>query len=222
MRRWIISVIAAIILLVAVGGGVYYYNQQSQFVTTDNAQVKVDMVPITAQAIGKLKEWPVHLGDKVEKDGVLGTEEIRATSIPGQLPEVTDIPQIKDIISPISGVVLQTNVLPGQIVTPGTPIAMVADLSQAYVIAYIDENEIDDISLNKDVDIMLDAYPDQTFKGKVSEIGKTAGNALAGSGLITNKQDKKEVQRVPVKITFDDFDGEQIKVGLNATVKIHK
>jgi multidrug resistance efflux pump len=102
---------------------------------------------------------------------------------------------------------------------------MVADLSKAYVLAYIDEDQIRDVSIGKEVDVELDAYPDQKFRGKVTEVGNTAGNVLSGSPISANSSNgnySKEIERVPVKITVDEFTNHNMVLGLNATVKIHK
>ncbi|SFI72304.1 efflux RND transporter periplasmic adaptor subunit [Thermoflavimicrobium dichotomicum] len=225
MKRLILSLIVGIFALAVAGGGAYYWNQQSLYVQTDNAQVKADLVPITAMAVGKLKEWSVNTGDSIQQNGLLGKEEVHTpVTVPTPDEKATLSSSIVDITSPISGVVLKSNVVPGQVVTPGQPIAMIADLSKAYVLAYIDESDIHDVEIGKEVDIYLDADPNKVWKGTVSEIGKSAGNTLSSgaSSTLTKKKDNKEVQRVPVKITFNDLSGTQMKLGLNATVKIHK
>ncbi|MBA4493954.1 HlyD family secretion protein [Paenactinomyces guangxiensis] len=244
MKRLMISVIAMAFLVAVIGGGAYYFNQRSLYVTTDNAQVKADMVAISPPATGKLKEWPVHTGDSIEKNEILGKEEILNSGqgkmlAPNQQKRSEDklkssrqnanrakqpnMP-VSNITSPISGVILRTNVVPGEVVVQGQPIAMVADLSKAYVLAYIDENQIADVGVGKEVDVELDAYPDQVFSGKVSEIGKTAGDILSAGSLSQESggNSTKETERVPVKIAVSDFAGKNIILGMNAIVKIHK
>jgi multidrug resistance efflux pump len=233
MKRIMISVIVLVCLLAAAGGGVYYWNQNSLYITTDNAQVKADIVAISVPATGKLDQWSVKMGDTIQKNAILGKEQATSSEQAAALTSAAKEgasgkpPQtlVYDITSPISGVILKTNVVPGEVVTPGQSIAMVADLSKAYVLAYIDEDQIRDVSIGKEVDVELDAYPDQKFRGKVTEVGNTAGNVLSGSPISANSSNgnySKEIERVPVKITVDEFTNHNMVLGLNATVKIHK
>jgi Cu(I)/Ag(I) efflux system membrane fusion protein len=71
------------------------------------------------------------------------------------------------IYTPISGVVIHKNGLEGMYVETGTKIYTIADLSQVWV--KLDAYESDLIWIRKDqkVEFETDAYPGETFKGKV-------------------------------------------------------
>ncbi|SEN74851.1 HlyD family secretion protein [Lihuaxuella thermophila] len=224
MKRLMISVTALACILALVGGGVYSWNQHSQYLTTDNARVEADIIPITAPATGKLSEWSVHVGEQIGAHALLGKEEVSVNGLPmrpgSKKPgQEKGKPVVHELLSPIEGVILETHAVPGEVVRQGETIAMAADLSNPYVLAYIDEEQILDISTGKEADIFLDAYPDETFHGKVTEIGRSAGNFLSGNA---SASDSKEIERVPVKIVVDDFSGKYLALGMNATIKIHK
>jgi multidrug resistance efflux pump len=130
-----------------------------------------------------------------------------------------------NIEAPMDGTVLTMNAISGQMVTQGQPLAMVADMENPYILAYIDEDRITDVSKGQEVDVYLDAYPGTKFRGEVSSIGDDAGNFLEGNNSSKQQSQStftKEVQRIPVKITVNDFAGDYIALGMNATVKIHK
>ncbi len=97
------------------------------------------------------------------------------------------------ITSPIDGVVIERNVDIGQTVAASfqAPILFLIanDLSKMQVIAQIDEADIGAISELAEVDFAVDAFPRQSFKGKISEIrlssklpNTSSTTAAAGTG----------------------------------------
>ena len=99
-----------------------------------------------------------------------------------------------NITSPIDGVVIERNVDIGQTVAASfqAPVLFLIanDLAKMQVIAQIDEADIGAISEMAQVDFAVDAFPGQTFEGKISEIrlssklpnSDSAGGALSGGG----------------------------------------
>lgn len=79
-----------------------------------------------------------------------------------------------DITSPIDGVVIERNVDIGQTVAASfqAPVLFLIanDLTKMQVIAQIDEADIGAISEMAQVDFAVDAFPGQSFEGKISEI----------------------------------------------------
>ncbi len=78
------------------------------------------------------------------------------------------------IIAPISGVVVSRAVDVGQTVaasfsTP-TMFTIANDLTKMQVQANIDEGDIGKIKMDQQVTFTVDAYPDQTFEGRVSQV----------------------------------------------------
>jgi RND family efflux transporter MFP subunit len=58
----------------------------------------------------------------------------------------------------------------GDLVSSGTLVATLADLSNLRVRAMVDETEISQVEIGQDVVITFDAFPGQQFRGKVLEI----------------------------------------------------
>ncbi len=78
------------------------------------------------------------------------------------------------IVSPVDGVVISRNVDVGQTVaasfqTP-TLFTIAQDLTKMQIDTNVAESDIGVVKLGQDVDFTVDAYPDFTFKGKVSQI----------------------------------------------------
>ncbi len=85
------------------------------------------------------------------------------------------------LTAPFSGTVVELYINSGEMVSPGTPILLLADLSTLQV-KTTDLNEVDvtRIQIGDIVDLSFDALPDTTVTGKVSEISlkNTSGSGV--------------------------------------------
>jgi len=77
--------------------------------------------------------------------------------------------QIADsrITSPLQGTVLEKYVEPGEIVSPGSPIAKITSLKDMWLKVYLSESDVDLVTVGGEVKVVLDALPDEPIKGKV-------------------------------------------------------
>lgn len=89
------------------------------------------------------------------------------------------------IYSPIDGVVLSRAVDEGQTVAAGfstpTLFTIAQDLKKMQVVADVDEADIGQVKDGQNVDFTVDAFPDQTFKGSVTQVrllAKTTSNVV--------------------------------------------
>jgi membrane fusion protein (multidrug efflux system) len=108
------------------------------------------------------------------------------------------------IQAPGDGTVGERQVRPGQLVSPGTQVIPFVDRIK-WVLANYRETQLTNMKVGDPVEIRIDAYPGKTFRGKVIEIAPASGSQFAllppdnATGNYT-----KVVQRIPVKIAFDD------------------
>ena len=89
------------------------------------------------------------------------------------------------IRSPISGTVLQLAAQQGETVAAGLStqtLIIVADLNRLEVDAYVDETDIGKVKLGQPAQCSIDAFPDQTFSGKVTKI---ASGSTIQQGVVT-------------------------------------
>ncbi len=83
------------------------------------------------------------------------------------------------IVSEMSGVVTRLNVeegetaIMGTLNNPGTVLMEIADLSTIETEVEVDETEVVHISLGDRSNVTLDAFPDTTYAGEVTEIGNS-------------------------------------------------
>jgi multidrug resistance efflux pump len=206
-----------IILIILVGGGFAafsYYNRTVNYLTTDNAQINGQQVTIAATSNGQLTDWKGSVGSQYSKDDTVGT--ITTTGADGKPVQVP-------VTVPTNGTVVQNNGVENAFVAAGTPLAIEYDLNNLWVTANIDETKIDEIATGQDVDIYVDAFPNQTLKGKVQQIGlATAGTFSLLPSTNSTSNYTKVTQVVPVKVSIDDNKGVAIVPGMNVTVRIHK
>jgi len=108
------------------------------------------------------------------------------------------------IQAPGDGNVGERQVRPGQLVSPGTQVIPFVS-SIKWVQANYRETQLTNVKVGDTAEVRVDAYPGKTFYGKVIEIAPASGSQFAllppdnATGNYT-----KVVQRVPVKIGFED------------------
>ena len=78
------------------------------------------------------------------------------------------------IYSPISGVVLQRLVEPGEVLAPGQPIAVLADLSSVKLKVFITERDLGKLRLGASARVRVDAFPGRDFPATVSQVDAQA------------------------------------------------
>ena len=91
------------------------------------------------------------------------------------------------LYAPLSGVVVKADPVPGQNVTVADTIIQIADNSQVVFVVDVDESDISNISIGQPVDVTLNAYPNQTFKGSVVEISPVTKTTTSGATVVTVK-----------------------------------
>jgi multidrug resistance efflux pump len=208
LRLFLLNFVA-ILFLVGAGIVAYYYLYQNMnYVKTDDAKVWGDLVPLSAAVPGTLTDWRGTLGQTFNQGDVVG--------------RIANMGDRGNISAPISGRIIQSNAVNGQVVAPGQPLATITDMSKLYILTNIEESRIDDVKTGADVDITVDADPGTTIKGKVDQIGLATNSVFSllpqqnASGNYT-----KVVQRIPVRISMSNYPGDWVP-GMNATVTIHK
>lgn len=108
------------------------------------------------------------------------------------------------IYAPDSGRVANKSVEQGALVQAGQPLLAIVP-GDVWVTANFKENQIGRMQPGQPVEISVDAYPDKTFKGHIDSIqpGTGARFSLLPPENATGNY-VKVVQRVPVKIVFDE------------------
>ncbi|MFC0401816.1 HlyD family secretion protein [Paraburkholderia rhizosphaerae] len=109
-----------------------------------------------------------------------------------------------EIRAPIDGKVGRRSARVGAFVTTGTPMLAIVPLSEAYIVANFQENQLTRMRPGEPVRIKVDSMPGVVIQGHVDSLAPATGLSFApiapdnATGNFT-----KVVQRVPVKITLD-------------------
>jgi membrane fusion protein (multidrug efflux system) len=127
------------------------------------------------------------------------------------------------VSAPADGFVTRMSAEVGNTVQAGQPLMSLVSLDDAFVVANYKETRLEHIVPGQKVTIRLDAYPGQKFTGRVESIMAGTGAAFTlfppenASGNYV-----KVVQRVPVKIIFDDLEKVRpyLRVGLSVVPTI--
>jgi HlyD family secretion protein len=136
-----------------------------------------------------------------------------------------DILRKHNAYAPIKGVVTNLPVRMGESVVPGvqnsegSTIMTIADMSVITAEVKVDETDIVNIHLGQVADITIDAIPNKTFKGHVTEIGNTAILRSTGVAASQSAISSQEAKDFKVVIAMDD-PPDEIRPGLSCTAKI--
>jgi len=125
------------------------------------------------------------------------------------------------IDAPGDGTVGERQVLPGQLVSPGTQVISFVSKIKWVQANYL-ETQLTNMKVGDPAEIRIDEYPGKVFRGRVIEIAPASGSQFAllppdnATGNYT-----KVVQRIPVKIAFDDSGvATSLRPGLSVVVTV--
>jgi membrane fusion protein (multidrug efflux system) len=127
------------------------------------------------------------------------------------------------IVAPIDGVVGDRQVQQGDYVQPGSRLLTLVPLHDLYVTANYKETQTGRMRPGQRATIHVDALPGASLTGTVESLAPGSGSTFSllpfepGTGNFT-----KIVQRVPVRIHFDDHQPalEQLRPGLSVTTRV--
>lgn len=107
-----------------------------------------------------------------------------------------------NLTAPLSGVVLERVVEPGDLVRPGEAVLTLGDLSEVVVVIEVADRNLSEFRLGQAATVAIDALPGETFRGQVTRISPLADRTS---------------RLVPVEITLPNPGG-RIGSGLLARV----
>ncbi len=111
---------------------------------------------------------------------------------------------------------------PGDYVAPGTPVVSIISTQNVWIEANFKETQLTHVVPGQDVEVVVDTYPDHTWRGHVGSIAQGTGaefSLLPPQNATGNWV--KVVQRIPVRIDLDiKEDDPIIRAGMSASVEI--
>lgn len=127
------------------------------------------------------------------------------------------------ITAPVNGIVARRSAEPGALVQVGQNLLSIVPDHDVWVTANLKETQLATIKVGDPVEFTVDAYPGQTFTGKVESLSPATGARFAllppdnATGNFT-----KVVQRVPVRIAVEqpDTNPTPLRPGMSVNVTI--
>lgn len=208
-KKQILMALLGIIMASILGISTFFWYESSHYVSTEDARVTGDMVKISPRGTGKLLDVSFDEGDVVEKDQILGRQEIEESN-----------PEKAIFRAPSEGVVVKKQANIGETYSVGQVMGYIVDPDKLYINANIEEKKIGHIKEGQVVDITIDEFKGIKFKGKVTFVGLASNSSFSLLPASSSGTFTKTVQRVPIKISIEDK-GYKILPGTNAVIKIH-
>ena len=79
-----------------------------------------------------------------------------------------------NVTSPLTGVVAQLLVEPGEFVGPGSPLAVIEDMEEVLVVVEVADRDVVRLRPLQVVEATTDAYPGRIFQGVIERVGRVA------------------------------------------------
>jgi cobalt-zinc-cadmium efflux system membrane fusion protein len=117
--------------------------------------------------------------DAAEKAKVAVETAAQQVKTLGADPNQSDT--IVSIYAPVSGTIVEQNVVQSAGVhTPDNQpnLFTIADLSRVWILCDVYENDLSAVRLGENADIRLNAYPERTFHGRISNVGQVLDPAM--------------------------------------------
>jgi len=128
--------------------------------------------------------------------------------------------------APIDGIVsyiavrVGENVVPGIQNASGSFLMTISDMSVVTAEVKVDETDITSVKNGQSADVTIDAIPDKTFKGHVTEVGELAILRTSGEAAMTETTaNTQEARDFKVVVTLDNPPA-SLRPGLSLTAKI--
>jgi HlyD family secretion protein len=149
----------------------------------------------------------------------------RVNQAKAQVTRSSDVLQKTVYTAPFDGVVTNLPVHEGETVvmgiqnSPGSTLMTVADMGVITAEVQVDETDIVNLALGQNAEITIDAIPNKTFKGVVTQIGDNAIIRSTGVSTSQSTAGSQEAKDFKVTITLSN-PPEKLRPGLSATAKI--
>ncbi|MEW5806046.1 MAG: efflux RND transporter periplasmic adaptor subunit [Acidobacteriota bacterium] len=124
-----------------------------------------------------------------------------------------------EIRAPMDGIVTRRNVERGEVVVtgtmnnPGTVLMTISDMASVEAELEVDQTDVPLLRIGQKASVLIDAFPDTSFPGVVSEIGSSPIQGLSALGGSATGTDYK------VKVALTEHP-EQLRPGLTVTADI--
>lgn len=186
----------------------------------DTAKTNVDIAKSEAESQKdniQLSNENLTRNEKINKQDILSATA-RLLGAKASYKAALENLQYTKVYAPLAGLVTFRGVEEGELVASesfgkqsGTTIVTVSDLSEMYATADVDEVDMGKLKTGQKAEIILDAVPDETYKGEIVEIGMQSSR-IQNPGA-------NEISTFPIKIKIAGND-KRLKPGMSCNIDV--
>jgi membrane fusion protein, multidrug efflux system len=190
-------------------------NYERNKILKDKGVVSVQLYEITEESFTKNTIGLQNAYDRQQLTGVQVEDAKKQVQLANQniIAQRNQIEILRQNIyyatlrAPVSGLVSKRKIQKGQMVRTGAQLFSIVESNNIWVTANFKETQLASFPVGKRVKIIVDAYPKDPFYGVVESVGGATGSkfALLPPDNATGNY-VKVIQRMPVKIVFEDFE----------------
>ncbi|WP_457638770.1 HlyD family secretion protein [Persephonella sp.] len=169
----------------------------------------------------KLAEAEKKVIQELEKE--IKSVENSILALKKEAEDTQNLIKYTQLVSPYKGYIAKKFVSVGEVVPSGRPVYSVIPDNSLYILVLLEETKLKGVKVGNPVKIHIDAYPDEEYRGVVSEINPaTAAKFALVPRDVTAGEFTKVAQRIPVKVKITEGNTSLLKVGLGGEVEIKK
>ncbi len=179
--------------------------------------------------VAGLHEAELHLdqliSQRAQTVAQLLSAQRRVTQAQAGLTRLADILEKHDVVTTSDGIVTNLPIQVGETVVPGiqnsaaSSVMTVADMSLVTAEVDVDETDIVNLQIGQKAEVTIDAIPNRTLTGHITEIGNEAILRSTGQVASSSATSSTEAKDFKVVVVLDNPPPE-IRPGLSCTAKI--
>jgi membrane fusion protein (multidrug efflux system) len=149
--------------------------------------------------------------------------ESKIKALKEQKADIQNLIKYCSLISPVEGIVGKKFVDEGMLIKSGIPVFSIVDNKNLYIYALLEETKFKGVQEGNPVNIKIDAYPKESYSGKVEKIypASAATYALIPRDISAGEF-TKVAQRIPIRIKITDGDLTKLRVGMGGEIEIKR
>ena len=226
-RYWVPLALVMGLGAVIIGASLFFYGRWDNsrtFVNSSTAQVVAHQVQVGSINAGRIVTMHLDVGSPVLEGQVIATVDIASVISRSDITGTTKIgfrdvqDQRVDVLAPRSGVISARWVEEGDTMTAGQRIVTLMDPRRVWVVANIEQGDIDKIRLGQLVEVDVD-YLDRKLAGRVEMVSPVTSDTSSLLPQSSIGSARRVGTVVPIRISLDD--GHPLLIpGSSADVKI--
>jgi multidrug resistance efflux pump len=122
-----------------------------------------------------------------------------------------------EVRSPAASFVEIMEVRPGDLISPGSPVATLVEVDRLWVRVYAPEPELGHVQLGKEVSVKVDTFPGESFSGRIEQI--SSRGEFTPRNVQTREERTHQVFAVRVRL---ENSSNRLRAGMAADVTILK